>query len=89
MTIEAFWMAFDERLKSNHGENGFHHLFFVDGVRALDAMKGNPPHILVTDMEMPGMRGSELLQRTHDQYPSIQTFILSGKCSKTEVDGLL
>ena len=63
--------------------------FFEDGVSALDAMKGNPPHILVTDMEMPGMRGNELLQRTHEQYPSIQTFILSGKCSNTEIDGLL
>lgn len=52
-------------------------------------MKGNPPHILVTDMEMPGMRGNELLQRTHAQYPSIQTFILSGKCSNTEIDDLL
>ena len=76
-------------IKKQPWRERFSSSFFVDGVSALDAMKGNPPHILVTDMEMPGMRGSELLQRTHDQYPSIQTFILSGKCSKTEVDGLL
>jgi len=59
--------------------------FYEDGASALLAIAQNPPDILVTDMEMPGMRGEELLQRTREQCPSVQTFVLSGKGIDNEV----
>lgn len=52
--------------------------FVESGQAALDAMAIEPFDVLVTDMRMPGIDGTELLTRVHEQYPSTVRIILSG-----------
>lgn len=50
----------------------------VDGEDVLKKLQQEPPHILITDINMPFMNGVELLQCIHKQYPDIITFVISG-----------
>jgi len=58
--------------------------FFSDARCALEAIEQCPPDVLVTDMRMPHMSGSDLLQIVHNRFPSVHTFILSGYCRQNE-----
>ena len=55
------------------------------GPEALDSMKVEPVDVLVTDMQMPGMDGAELLDRVSQLYPNTVRIILSGQASKEAV----
>ncbi len=43
----------------------------ADGGAALDAMEKRLPDVLVTDLDMPGMGGLELIDRTRRAYPKL------------------
>jgi len=49
-----------------------------DGVSALAQIQHEIPHILVTDLNMPGMSGVELLIIVREKYPSIYVIAMSG-----------
>lgn len=49
-----------------------------NGQEALGIIAGESPHVVLTDIRMPGMDGLELLARIHREYPLIRTVILSG-----------
>jgi len=61
-------------------------LFANSGEEALEVLKNNDVHILVTDMRMPGMNGLELLRIVKEEYPHIVRMVLSGY---TQVSTLL
>lgn len=50
----------------------------VDGAQAWEAIRRDPPHIVITDIKMPEMNGLELIERTKERYPDIAFVILSG-----------
>jgi len=56
--------------------------FANSGAEALQMMAQAPFDVLVTDMRMPGMDGSELLQRVKTLYPQTIRIVLSGQSSR-------
>jgi two-component system response regulator YesN len=49
-----------------------------DGKEALRMTERLQPHIVITDMRMPGTDGAALLQMLNDQFPAIKTIVVSG-----------
>ena len=64
----------------------YNSLFANSGKEALEILKGNEVHVLVTDMRMPDMDGLELLKVVKDKHPHIIRIILSGY---TDTEALL
>lgn len=50
----------------------------ANGYKVLELFKTQVPDILITDIEMPGMNGLELIEQVKSQYPSVRIVILSG-----------
>ena len=53
-------------------------LFANSGKEAIEILKQNEVHIIVTDMRMPEMSGLELLRIVKEEYPHIIRMVLSG-----------
>jgi CheY-like chemotaxis protein len=49
-----------------------------DGFSALAAMRNEIPDILLSDLNMPGMSGFELLSVVRRRFPAIQVIAMSG-----------
>jgi CheY-like chemotaxis protein len=56
-----------------------------DGFSALLEIRNEVPEILLSDLNMPGMSGFELLSEVRRQFPAIQTIAMSGAFSGDEV----
>lgn len=52
--------------------------FVESGAEALEFLEYNPVDVIVTDMRMPGMDGSELLAKVKERHPRIVRVVLSG-----------
>lgn len=48
---------------------------------ALEAMKARPPHLVITDVRMPGMDGLELLQRIKSSSEITEVIVMTGYAS--------
>lgn len=59
--------------------------FVAGGHEALDYLAQYPCDVVVTDMRMPGMDGSELLRRVRELYPATVRIVLSGQCDMDTV----
>ncbi len=59
---------------------GYHTLEASSGAHALEvaAAQEGPIHLLLTDVVMPGMNGSELASRLRDAYPGVAVLFMSG-----------
>jgi CheY-like chemotaxis protein len=57
----------------------------VEGFSALRAIREEIPDILLTDLNMPGMSGFELLSEVGREFPTIHKIAMSGAFSGTEV----
>jgi DNA-binding NtrC family response regulator len=57
--------------------------FAKSGEEALEILRRQEVHVLVTDMRMPGMDGAELLKIVTKEYPNIIKMVLSGYTSTT------
>jgi len=53
-------------------------LFASSGKEALEILRRNQVHVIVTDMRMPEMGGLELLKAVKEEYPDIIRMVLSG-----------
>ena len=53
-------------------------LFARSGQEALEILKKEEVHVIVTDMRMPGMDGLKLLRIVRETYPHIVMIVLSG-----------
>lgn len=49
-----------------------------DGEEAIRLIEQHQPHIIITDMRMPGIDGVELLQTLSGQFPHIKAVVVSG-----------
>ena len=49
-----------------------------DGCAALEALKSEDIHLIITDIRMPVMDGLTLAKNVHERYPHILTIVLSG-----------
>ncbi len=56
--------------------------FVSSGREALDLMDKEPFDVVVTDMRMPGMDGSQLLNEVRERYPKSARIILSGHADR-------
>jgi len=52
--------------------------FACSGPQALEIMAHDPFDVIVTDVRMPGMDGTELLARVRDLHPGVVRIVLSG-----------
>jgi len=60
-----------------------------DGQTALDLMTGKPPDVVLSDIQMPGINGIELLTSIHERQPEIQVILLTAYGSlHTAVEGI-
>ena len=49
-----------------------------NGVEAIDLIQQCHPHIVITDMKMPGVTGTQLMQYISAHYPNTLTIVISG-----------
>ncbi len=56
--------------------------FVTNGVEALNLMDRTPYDVIVSDMQMPGMSGEELLNAVKERYPATTRIVLSGQCNQ-------
>ncbi len=57
----------------------------TSGPEALEAMEEEPVDVLVSDMQMPGMDGAQLLDEVSRRYPNTVRMILTGRVQKDDV----
>jgi DNA-binding NtrC family response regulator len=69
-----FTAALAERL----GLRGMDARTASSGEEALKILETDPPHVVVSDVKMPGLGGIELLKRIQELYPRIQVILLTG-----------
>jgi CheY-like chemotaxis protein len=56
-----------------------------DGISALIALSQETPEVLISDLNMPGMPGTELLAVVRRWYPNLKTIAMSGAFSGDEM----
>jgi len=57
---------------------GHEHVTATNGLEAIEKLKQDFFHIVLTDMMMPGMDGMELLKHIHSNYPHIKVMVVTG-----------
>ncbi len=62
--------------------------FSTDAEEALKLVHEKPPDIVVSDLRMPGMSGTEFLRRLQKYYPSCVRIVLSGHADRDDVMAL-
>jgi CheY-like chemotaxis protein len=72
-------------LQSVLRRQGYTVLLATDGADALEMLKTNwePVHLVLTDMQMPGMSGLELARRLAADYPRAKVLFMSGHHPET------
>ena len=66
-------------------ERGYRTRSAADGLSALDEVHRDPPDILISDLNMPGMSGFELLPIVRRRLPQIRLIAMSGAFSSNEL----
>jgi CheY-like chemotaxis protein len=66
-------------------ENGYSVRSAADGLSALDEIRREAPEILLSDLDMPGMSGLELLPVVRRRFPRIHLVAMSGAFSSNGV----
>lgn len=64
---------------------GYNVQYCESAEEALESMNGVPADMIVTDMRMPGMNGTELLKIIKQKYPKTIRLVLSGYSDEKEV----
>ncbi len=57
--------------------HGFEVTIVAEGIAALEAISRQPPHVVVTDMLMPGMNGLELVEQVRKRFPRVPTILIT------------
>lgn len=50
----------------------------ADGIEGLVEIHKDPPDLLILDLVMPGLNGPDLLERIHEDHPSMPVIIITG-----------
>jgi two-component system, response regulator YesN len=73
------WIRKGAIAKIQYHEFNFEQIYeAADGKEALEIIKDEKPHIVITDVKMPNMTGIDLLKKTKELYPEIKFIIISG-----------
>ncbi len=70
-----------EALRRTLKVDGYRVLTASGGKEALAILEHEPVHILISDIEMPEMKGLELLARVREQWPEVVRIVLTGRGS--------
>ncbi len=65
-------------LKSKLVSEGFSVTVAQGGAEALDAIGRQPPHLVLTDLLMPGIDGLELVEQVRKLFPRVPTILITG-----------
>ncbi len=65
--------------------SGYHVRIFADGFSALSAIREEVPDILLSDLDMPGMSGFELLSIVRRRFPAIKAIAMSGRYPEGDI----
>lgn len=57
--------------------HGFDVTVVEEGTAALEAITRQPPHVVVTDLLMPGMSGLELVEQVRKRFPRVPTILVT------------
>ncbi|MDQ7831457.1 MAG: response regulator [Desulfovibrionaceae bacterium] len=80
-----FVTTLSERL----GLRGIHSRVVFDGESALREVAENPPHLVVLDVMLPGMRGLEVLRGIKAGFPNVKVILLTGHgTTKNGIEGM-
>lgn len=82
---EAFITTLQERLELR----GITARVAVNGQTGLDMIDIDPPDVVVLDLRMPGMSGTEVLRRIRSQWPDMPVIMLSGHGSEQDAEACL
>ena len=55
----------------------------VSGDKALECMEALEPDLVLTDLQMPGMNGLELVKLLREEYPSVPVILMTAKGSES------
>jgi CheY-like chemotaxis protein len=77
--------AFRETLRSVFAPRGFHTLTARDGAEALEIVRQESVHVLLTDMHMPRLNGLETIRRIRECHLILPCILLSAALD----DGLM
>ena len=57
---------------------GFEVFTAEGGAQALEQLAKQPVNVIISDMQMPGMNGTELLEKVRQQWPQTMRLMLTG-----------
>lgn len=80
--MPSIWVADDDRsirwvLGKALEREGVDYRLFEDAASVIQALDSEPPAVLVTDIRMPGMTGTDLLRRVKEKYPELPVIIMT------------
>jgi len=80
--MKPVWIVDDDRsirwvFEKALGREGIEFNSFSSADEALDALRGGPPQVLVSDIRMPGPSGLELLQTVKTQHPAVPVIVMT------------
>ena len=83
----------DEDLRSCIQEflrrRGYHVDVAENGLEAVKQLEHQEPHLVISDIQMPGMNGVELLRTTRDRFPDVPVILMTGNTTfETAIDAL-
>ncbi|MBY0523697.1 MAG: ATP-binding protein [Gemmataceae bacterium] len=71
----------DQRLAGTlvEKDTGWKAIYASDGFEALELLDREKPHVVLTDLLMPGMDGLELVQKIHHRYPMVPIVLMTAR----------
>lgn len=80
--MPSIWIADDDRsirwvLGKALEREGVDYRLFEDAASVMQALDSEHPAVLVTDIRMPGMTGTDLLRRVKEKYPELPVIIMT------------
>src|SRR5260370_31086335 len=76
--VFAIWIA-----QVVHGRGGYELRHVSDPVAGLRCVENEPWDLVITDIEMPGVRGTELLERIHLLEPGLPAAVMTAHAAGT------
>lgn len=70
--------AMRELIETFLDDAGYHVLTACNGEEAIRLASANTIHLVLTDVNMPGMKGNVLVQRLQEQCPTLKVVLMSG-----------
>ena len=63
-------------------DGGFHILLAADGIEALDVMRREPVDLVLTDLQMEGMDGLQLVEAVRADFPLTPVILMTARGSE-------